>query len=72
MDYLLRVGNEFLPQVILFLSEATMEREMGRRIRAAGAVLRSFCRTMVMKRAEPEGKALNLPINLCSYPHLWS
>ena len=57
MDCLLRVGNEFLPQVkevkylgILFSSEGTRECEMGRRIRAAGAVLRLLCRTMVMKR----------------------
>ena len=57
MDCLLRVGNEFLPQVkefqylgILFSSEGTREREMGQRIGAAGAVLRSLCRTIVMKR----------------------
>ena len=43
MDCLLRVGNESLPQVkefkylgVLFASEETMEREIGRRIGAAG------------------------------------
>ena len=43
MDCLLRVGNESLPQVkefkylgVLFASEGTMEREIGRRIGAAG------------------------------------
>ena len=53
---------------ILFSSKGTREREMGQRI---GVVLRSLCCTVV-KRDEPEGKALNLPVNLCSYPHLWS
>ena len=79
MDCLLRVGNEFLPQVkefkylgILFSSEGTREREMGRRIGAAGAVLRLLCHTVVMERAEREGKALNQPVNLRFYPYLWS
>ncbi|KAK5928647.1 hypothetical protein CgunFtcFv8_013696 [Champsocephalus gunnari] len=46
MDCPLQVGHESLPQVkefkylrVLFSSEGTMEREMGRRIGAAGAVL---------------------------------
>ena len=57
MDCLLQVWNEFLPEVkefkylgILFSSEGTKEREMGRRIGAAGAVLLSLCHTVVMKR----------------------
>ena len=57
MDCLLRVGNESLPQVkefkylgVLFASEGTMEREIGRRIGAAGAVLHSLHRTVVTKR----------------------
>ena len=72
MECLLRVGNEFSPQVkefkylsVLFMSEGTIEWEVGRRIGAVGAVLHK-------KRAEPEGKALNLPVNFRSYPHLWS
>ena len=39
VDYLLRVGNESLPQIkefkylrVLFTSEGTMEREIGQRI----------------------------------------
>ncbi|XP_071059967.1 anamorsin isoform X1 [Pseudochaenichthys georgianus] len=57
MDCPLQVGNESLPQVkefeylrVLFSSEGTMEREMGRRIGAAGAVLQSLYRTVVTKR----------------------
>ena len=58
MDCLLRVGNESLPQVkefkylgVLFTSEGTREREIGRRIGAAGgAVLHSLYRTIVTKR----------------------
>ena len=57
MDCLLWVGNEFLLQVkefkylgILFMSEGTREREMGRSIGSAGAVLLSLCRTVMMKR----------------------
>ena len=42
--------KEFKYLGILFSSEGTREREMGRRIGAAGAVLRSLCRTIVMKR----------------------
>ena len=80
MDCLLRVGNESLPQVkefkylgVLFASEGTMEREIGRRIGAAGAVLHSLLpHRCDEKRAEPEGKALDLPFNLRSYSHLWS
>ncbi|KAK5888302.1 hypothetical protein CesoFtcFv8_016814 [Champsocephalus esox] len=57
MDCPLQVGNESLPQVkefkylgVLFSSEGSMEREMGRRIGAAGAVLQSLYRTVVTKR----------------------
>uniref|UniRef100_A0AAY5K902 Reverse transcriptase domain-containing protein n=1 Tax=Esox lucius TaxID=8010 RepID=A0AAY5K902_ESOLU len=56
-EYLLQVGNEALPQVkevkylgVLFASEGTMEREIGRSIRAAGAVLHSLNHTVVTKR----------------------
>ena len=34
--------------------------------------MRSLYRTVVTKRAEPQGKALDLPVDLRSYPHLWS
>ncbi|KAM7380977.1 hypothetical protein PAMP_004240 [Pampus punctatissimus] len=57
MDCLLRVGNESLLQVkefkylgVLFTSEGTMGREIDRRVRAAGAVLQVFHRTVVTKR----------------------
>ena len=43
---------------------------MGRRIGEARAVQQSFYRVVVMKRAEPGGKALNLPVCLQSYSHL--
>ena len=56
MECFLRVGIEFLPQVkkfkylgVLFASEGKMELEVGRRIRAAGAVLHSLYCTIVMK-----------------------
>ncbi|CAB1446035.1 unnamed protein product [Pleuronectes platessa] len=77
---LLRVGNESLAQVkefkylgVLFASEGTMEREIGRRIGAAGAVLRSLYRTVVTKRElSRKAKLSYLPVDLRSYPHLWS
>ncbi|KAK5868555.1 hypothetical protein PBY51_009556 [Eleginops maclovinus] len=57
MDCPLQVGNEALPQVkefkhlgVLFSSEGTMEREMGRRVGAAGTVLQSLYCTVVTKR----------------------
>ena len=56
----------------LFASEGTKEHEIGRRISAAGAVLCSLYHMVVTKRAEPEGKALDLPVDLRSYPHVWS
>ena len=75
----LRVGGEFLPQVedlkyfgVLFTSEGKMEREIDRRIGAAAAVMRLLYRSVMVKRVEPKGKALDLLANLCSYPHLWS
>ena len=49
-ESLLQVGNEFKYLGVLFSSEGTMEREMGRRIGAAGAVLQSLYRTVVRKR----------------------
>ena len=81
LDCLLRVGSESLAQVkefkylrVLFASEEMMECEIGRRIWAAGPVLHSailYC-TIVAKRAEPEVKALDLLVDLRSYPHPWS
>uniref|UniRef100_A0A8C5A4J3 ribonuclease H n=1 Tax=Gadus morhua TaxID=8049 RepID=A0A8C5A4J3_GADMO len=80
VDCLLRVGNESLAQVkgfkylgVLFASEGTMEREIGQRIGAAGAVFAfALPHRCNEKRAEPQGKALDLPVDLRSYPHLWS
>ena len=62
--------KEFKYLRVLLASEGTMEHEIGWRIEAAGAVLRSLYRTVVTKRAEPEGKALDLPVDLRSYPPL--
>ena len=52
-----QVGNEALPQVkefkylgVLFTSEGRTEKEISRRIGAAGAVLQSLYRTVVTKR----------------------
>ena len=42
--------KEFKYLGVLFASEGTMEREIGRRIGAAGAVLRSLYRTVATKR----------------------
>ncbi len=57
MDCPLQVGNESLPQVkelkylgVLFMSEGTMEREIGQRIGAVGVVLHSLYSTVVTKR----------------------
>ena len=57
VDCQLQVLGEPLPQVkefkylgVLFTNEGTMEREIGRRIGAAGAVLQSLYRTVVTKR----------------------
>ena len=35
-------------------------------------LIRSLYCIVVTKRAEPQGKALDLPVDLRSYPHLWS
>ena len=79
VDCLLQVGGESLPQVeefkylgVFFMDEGKMEREINRRIGAASAVMRTMKRSVVVKRAEPEGKALNLQVNLRPNSHLWS
>lgn len=66
VDCLLRVGNKSLSQVkgfqyqgVLFTSEGTMEREVGP----------ENLHCCDKKRAVPESEALNLPVNLGSYPH---
>ncbi|KAI3376767.1 hypothetical protein L3Q82_000364 [Scortum barcoo] len=49
------------------------EREIDRRIGAASAVMRSVYRTVVVKKElSRKAKALDLPVNLRSHPHLWS
>ena len=57
VDCAVRVGNKALPQVkefkylgVLFTSEGRAEKEISRRIGAAGAVLQSLYRTVVTKR----------------------
>ena len=69
----LQAGVEFLPQVeefkclgVLLLSEGRMEHEVDRRIGAVAAIMRSFYRSVVVKR-ELSRKA-NLPVNLRYYP----
>ncbi|CAL9687123.1 unnamed protein product [Knipowitschia caucasica] len=74
----LQVGGEVLPQVeefkylgVLFMSEGRMEHEIDRRIGAACDYY-SLSDRCGKEGAEPKGKALNLPVNLRSLPHLWS
>ncbi len=52
----------------LFTSEGEMEWEIDRQIGAAADVEPVSCGE---EKAELEGEALNLPINLHSNPHLW-
>ena len=49
-----------------------MEREIDSQIRAALAVSWTLKRSVVIERAEPEGKAFNLQVNLHPNYHLWS
>ncbi|KAI3360388.1 hypothetical protein L3Q82_002299 [Scortum barcoo] len=78
----LRVGGEVLPQVeefkylgVLFTSEGKMEREIDRRIGAVSAVMARRCtgpgQVKELSR-KLEARSLDLPVNLCSHPHLWS
>ena len=69
ITYDIRVGNVSLPQVkefkylgVLLTSEGIMGREIDRRVGAG-------CDE---KGVEPEGKALDLLVNLRPYPHLCS
>ncbi len=68
--------EEFTYLGVLFTSEGRMEREIKRRILQ---YCRSFCSNAVdvpvchdEEGAELQGEALHLPVNLCSYSHLWS
>ena len=58
--------KEFKYLGVLFSSEGTMEREMGRRIGAAGSGT-AVALPCEEKRAEPEGKALCLPGHFRSF-----
>ena len=50
-----------------------MELENSWKIRPAGRrIAFALPHSCDEKRAEPQGKALDLPVNLHSYPHLWS
>ena len=79
VEYLLRVGEEILPQVEelkylgVFTNKGKIEQEIDSRIAAASAVIWTL-RWSVVKKKEltPKGKALDLPVNLSSYPHIWS
>ncbi|TWW61062.1 TNF receptor-associated factor 2 [Takifugu flavidus] len=68
VECLLRVKEEILPQVeefkylgVLFTSKGRMEREIDRRIGAASTVMRTA-----------PVRCGDLPVDLRSYPHLWS
>ena len=57
MDYLLRVGNESLPQVkefkylrVLITSQGMMGREIDQRVEAVGSVLHALHHIVVTKR----------------------
>ena len=61
--------EEFEYLGVLFTSDERMEQEIDRWILAASAVDSvPVCRGE--ERAEPEGEALCLPVDLCSNPHL--
>ena len=62
--------EEFKYLGVLFMSEGRRQREIDRRIGAAAAVMQSLYQSVVVKK-ESKGKALDLPVNLHSYPHLW-
>ena len=47
-----------------------MEREINRWIDRSNAAVVLVC--YGEERAELKGEALDLPVNLCYYPHLWS
>ena len=65
--------EEFNYLRVLFMSEGKMEWEIDGQIRRALAAMWTLKRpAVVKKRAEPEGKALNLQANLCPQSHLWS
>ncbi|TWW73526.1 hypothetical protein D4764_15G0009200 [Takifugu flavidus] len=73
VECLLRVKEELLPQVeefkylgVLFTSEGKMEQEIDRRIGAVSAVMRTLHWSVVVNLP------VNLPVDLRSYPHLWS
>ena len=57
---LLRQAKDFKYLGVLFMSEGKMEREMDRRIGAALAARRAS--VVVEEAAEPEGEALDLPV----------
>ncbi|KAK0136587.1 hypothetical protein N1851_027272 [Merluccius polli] len=64
--------EEFMYLGVLFTSEGMRECEIDRRMGAASAVMQALYRTAMLKRELSRGKALNLPVNLQSNPHLWS
>ncbi len=80
VDCPLRVGNESLPLIKEFKYLKDLVHEWG--YYGVGDWLENWCsRSGFMyasthrcnkKRAEPQGKALDLPVNLRSFPHLWS
>ena len=51
------------------MSAGRMEQKIDRRIGAATAVVQTLYWSVVVKR-ELSRKALFLPLDLCSYPHL--
>lgn len=76
----LLVRREVLPQMeefkylgySLFTSGGRIKREIDRQIGAALAVTWILNQSIVLQRAELQGKVLDLLVNLPSNSHLWS
>ena len=65
--------KEFKYLRVLFTSDGTMQHEIDSRIGAASAAVWGIVMDHNGEEgAEPENKALHLPVNLHSNPQLWS
>lgn len=54
------------------MSERRKGQEIDRRIDAVVAVMQTLYQSIIVKRGDPKSEALNLPVNLRPYLHLWS
>lgn len=77
VDWSLWAVDELLPQVkqfkylrVLFSGDRKMECEMDWGFGATSAVMAALYQTVLVKRAGRQ--ALDLPVDLCSNPNLWS